>query len=482
MKITINNQPLSIEQLQPILEDARYSLILAGAGSGKTITLVGKVKYLLEVKKIKPEQICCISFTNEATNHLKEVIEQNTKKNVPCFTFHKLALAILEKAHTYYQITPPNTLEKITDEFFASECMGNVTLKNIIFRKFSFGCLHNSFNYQKIIHSKDFLTYKTTLLTFLHLFYANGFEKKDFVSMFSTKKRATKDTLTLLYTLHTLYQTEKESIGAIDFDDMLKLATQVLSKTPNLVSYQYILVDEFQDSSLLRFHFLNEILCQTSAHFCAVGDDYQSIYRFSGCNLDLFLHFKEYFPTGKIYSLTMTYRNSQNLIDIANTFICKNPYQMKKNLTSLKSKENPIKIWETTNEKETLKNIILTIPNEKEIMILGRNHQDFALYKSFLIETFPHKTFRFYTIHAAKGLESDIVIMLHLEKGPYGFPSELKEEKILSLVKQNDIFPYEEERRLFYVALTRTKEDVHLLVSKKSPSIFIKELKNIIKK
>ena len=97
IKIIVNNYELDEEQLKPVLENAKYSLIIAGAGSGKTLTLIGKIKYMLDNQLIKPEEICTISFTNEATNNLKQNIFKNCHVDVPTFTFHKLALDILKK-------------------------------------------------------------------------------------------------------------------------------------------------------------------------------------------------------------------------------------------------------------------------------------------------------------------------------------------------------------------------------------------------
>ena len=110
-KICVNNYALDPEQLKPILENPKYSIIIAGAGSGKTLTLIGKVKYLLENHLLKPEEICMISFTNEATRDLQRNIQKNCKVEIPIFTFHKLALDILKKEHITYQIAKPDFLE-----------------------------------------------------------------------------------------------------------------------------------------------------------------------------------------------------------------------------------------------------------------------------------------------------------------------------------------------------------------------------------
>ena len=214
-----------------------------------------------------------------------------------------------------------------------------------------------------------------------------------------------------------------------------------------------------------------EILKQTDVSLCVIGDDYQSIYRFSGCDLKLFLNFKDIFKDAKIYKLTQTYRNSEELIKIAGNFIMKNPYQIKKELTSPKHLDKPIVIV-YYHDKTKVLNKLLEKLDTSSLMVLGRNEKD--------IFNYPYDKqkyqFKYLTVHKSKGLEAENVIVLNLENTKYGFPNQIKEQKVLSLISESASFPFDEERRLFYVALTRTKNYVYLLVNKKKPSVFIREL------
>ena len=188
--------------------------------------------------------------------------------------------------------------------------------------------------------------------------------------------------------------------------------------------------------------------------FC-VGDDFQSIYRFSGCNLDTFINFNKYFNDSKIFYLKYTYRNSNELIKISTSFIMKNPKQLKKNIISPKDLDKPIVIL----QGYTLKDIIDDLDNP---MILGRNNKDIINIQ------YDNK----YTIHKSKGLESDNVILVNSDN----IPNNIRNERILRFVlNDNDYILHEEERRLFYVALTRTKNKIYILINKKI-SPFIKEL------
>lgn len=486
MKINVNGYDLDEEQLKPVVEQEKYSLIIAGAGSGKTLTLIGKIKYLLEHDLYKPEEICCISFTNEAVNNLNKNILKNCHVSVPTFTFHKLALTILKEHQESFQVAASTLLEDTILEFFETKCFGNQNLQKIVFQIFGIYFFCNEKKWNQILVSKELKSLRKTILTFINLMKSNGEEKDAFLKFFQKKKH--KKLLLLIYAIYTIYETEKSSSLKIDFDDMINLATKKVREHGLHSPFRFLIIDEFQDTSLVRFSLIQEIVKQNDASLCVVGDDYQSIYHFSGCDLYLFLHFQNYYPSAKIYKLEKTYRNSNELVETAGTFIQKNKAQVKKKLVSPKHLEKPIIITYFSQKTTILEKVIEMISEEKEILIIGRNNFDIKNYTKNLeyvvkenhyLEFFKWKNrkIRYLTIHTSKGLESDVVILLNVENSLYGIPTKLKEEKILSLVNNILPFPYEEERRLFYVALTRTKNEIYLLTPKQNPSIFIKEIR-----
>ena len=222
------------------------------------------------------------------------------------------------------------------------------------------------------------------------------------------------------------------------------------------LNYKYIIIDEFQDSSLIRLNLIKEIIKYTNASLFAVGDDFQSIYRFSGSNLNIFINFNEYFNDTKYYYLKYTYRNSNELIKITTSFIMKNKKQLKKEIVSNKNVDKPIVLLFNYSIEEAL-----SITGKENILILGRNNKDLEYI------TFDNKL----TIHKSKGLEEENILIINSEN----IPSKIKSERIFRYIqKDKDYIPYEEERRLFYVALTRTKNKVYIIVKK--PSVFIKEI------
>lgn len=290
--------------------------------------------------------------------------------------------------------------------------------------------------------------------------------------------------------IYDRYQKELDNKNAIDISDMLIRATELTKDKYNYKRYKYILIDEFQDTSLVRYSLIHNIIKHTNAKLIAVGDDFQSIYRFSGCNVDLFINFKKYFGSFKISYIENTYRNSQELIDIAGAFVMKNPHQIKKNLYSSKHIDNPIGIYYYDNLSTELLKIINTLSTVKSKLILGRNNKDINLLENDLIQIGKEHIYvkaikekiPYLTVHKSKGLEYDFIFLINMTDSVDGFPSKIEENNILKMVlPKEEKYPYAEERRLFYVALTRAKEKVFIFTPKKNPSIFVKELEKIIK-
>ena len=460
----INGYSLDREQRIAVITDECANLIVAGAGSGKSLTMVGKIRYLIERKGIKEEEILCISFTKDASENLEKNINKNYNYNIKVYTFHKLALEILKD--NKYKIGDTNLLRYIVDEYFYCATYDNnikLKIKKILYKIDT--------PYKLILKSKELENLKRLIITFINLFKTNNYNIRDFVKM-----KGNKDLFRIIIDIYILYEEELKSTNSIDFNDMIVLATKYV-KEKGIKNYKYIIVDEYQDTSYIRYLFLKEIINKTGAKIICVGDDYQSIYRFNGCNLNMFLNFKKYFGYTKVLKINNTYRNSQELINTAGKFIMKNKRQLYKKLKSSKRIDKPIKIMYGNNLKKLLDKVI---EKHKNILILGRNNFDidryFKLDKDNNIQ-YSKANIRYLTIHASKGLEEEFVVIINLKDDILGIPNKIKDDKILKCVNNNiDIYPYEEERRLFYVALTRTKSDVYLLVDKKNPSIFVKEL------
>ena len=242
------------------------------------------------------------------------------------------------------------------------------------------------------------------------------------------------------------------------------------------LGYKYIIIDEFQDTSLIRFNLIKKIKDLSNAILFCVGDDYQSIYHFSGCDINIFLNFTKYVPNSQIKKLKYTYRNSQELIDISSKFVMKNKSQIKKKLLSHKHLDKPIEFIYYINPYKCFKELYNKLKKENnDLLILGRNNFDINKFNKEKIK-------EFMSVHSSKGLEAENVILINLTDGLYGFPNKIINSKLIEELHPSDkTFLYAEERRLFYVALTRTKNKVYILVPFFNKSIFIKELKKIMR-
>ena len=329
---------------------------------------------------------------------------------------------------------------------------------------------------------------KKLIAKFIRLMKTNGYDITEFAKFYKGRVK-TKDyyLLKIILIIYQLYQKELEDNHEIDFDDMI---IKSASNDLKVHDYKHIIIDEYQDSSMIRFNLIKSILDKTNSSLFVVGDDFQSIYKFAGCNLNVMLDFNKYFNDSKVYKISNTYRNSQELIDIAGSFVMRNQKQIKKNLKSNKHIDNPIVIIKYKDYKQEFKNLITSLKDEN-ILILGRNNKDiYALldndytYKDGTLIYNPlNLKMKYLTVHRSKGLEEEVVILINLYDDILGFPSKLEDDKILSLVSPKiDNYPYSEERRLFYVALTRTETRVYLYTPYYKKSIFVDEIKKIVNK
>lgn len=280
-----------------------------------------------------------------------------------------------------------------------------------------------------------------------------------------------------------ILQDYEEDIGdEIDFNDMIIKAEKYVKNGEYNLKIRYILVDEFQDISQSRYRFLKALVQQNNdvKLFC-VGDDWQSIYRFTGSDISIMTDFNRYFNPSERLGLCTTFRCDDQLCEFSNKFILKNPNQIKKLLNSHRKSCNPsvTLVWkELVDDKITaILKEISDLEKRAIVFIIGRyNHQE-PKNLDQLRETYPNLDIRFTTAHSSKGREADYVIVIGLTCRGYAFPSQIEDDPILDLVlSKKATTSNAEERRLFYVAVTRAKKHVYLVASKKNPSSFAREI------
>jgi len=283
----------------------------------------------------------------------------------------------------------------------------------------------------------------------------------------------------------------------IDFEDMLILAAGHVESGAYKSPYILILADEFQDSSRARIRLLKALSNQSDrfAHLCVVGDDWQGINRFAGSDITVMTEFEKTFDNATRLSLRTTFRCPQDLCDVSSQFVQANPTQIKKKVkTTNPLTKTPMLAFGFADqdsiaghvEKQLAHMHLLAVHGKLmpakgphiTVMLLGRYRDD----KPTALESWQRKfgdklKIGFRTAHGSKGLEAEYVFVLNVVEGTRGFPSQIQDDPALQLaMPAPDPFPFAEERRLFYVAMTRARKQVRLYTTLGQPSRFLVEL------
>ena len=478
----VENHPLDREQRKSIYDPARFNLIVAGAGSGKTTTILGKILYLLQSGFASPPEILVLSFTHDSATELRErflceyyqtfaeqiLLGKSPPPNITIETFHSLALKLLRSLWPDFSVTT----NKIDDEQSVSEITDNV------------------------ISGSGELTMQTSIIReFLDLHELAPETVAQIASKFSSEEYRK-----LFLTVSEKYQRELSSLlekHQTTFSGLIKLAIRYLRSGQIKTQFRYIIVDEYQDLSVLRQEFLHLLIESSQANLFAVGDDWQAIYGFSGSRIDFTLNFRKFWGDFSLHRISKTYRFGSTLASLSSSFIMQDHTQIRKQIQSQKedSLEPVVEICGGSErlDLEVLTHYFESLPRDSSILLLGRFQIDqfrlahcskFNLTSdSIEFQTRPDLKIRFLTVHQSKGLEADYVIILNNREAKLGFPAHVKDPPLKTeLVKIAeelglDQVSVNEERRLFYVALTRSKKQVILLTVDGKESSFIKELR-----
>jgi DNA helicase IV len=284
----------------------------------------------------------------------------------------------------------------------------------------------------------------------------------------------------------------------IDFNDMINKAASYVKTDKYKNPYRYVIVDEYQDISRARFSLLKAMRDSMDYDLFCVGDDWQSIYRFAGSDIGYILDFSKYWGPTEISKIETTYRFTRSLIDVSGQFIMQNPMQIKKSIQG-NNHDNAFALAEVNGYTEKsavafLAKKIEDFPQHSSVFFIGRYSFDVNLLnesESFNCRYNNQTGFvdveyslrrdlkmSFITAHRSKGLQADYVIIINNKRSRMGFPSKIQDAAILDLLLGNcDQYPNAEERRLYYVAMTRAKKKAILLTVKDQESEFAMELR-----
>ncbi|MHA1805590.1 MAG: UvrD-helicase domain-containing protein, partial [Promethearchaeota archaeon] len=319
------------------------------------------------------------------------------------------------------------------------------------------------------------------LLSFIQIAKSNFYKETDIEQKLKKGKYSKKQQIfgRMALEIYHRYQDYLKKHDKIDFNDMINLAVDFMKKNPQkyINRYEHVLVDEFQDISYQRLQLIKGFVNENSNTklFC-VGDDWQSIYQFTGSDVRFFIYFQDYFPNPEISYLEKNFRSSKKIIEVSNELISKNREQLKKQVQSQKELGNPPSLFELSKKTSySIKNQIHHVYKliklllsegiqENELMVLSRfnyilKQLEIKCGADGIATERKVNGMRFYSAHASKGSESEHVIIINITSGLHGFPSEIQDSSVLEVVKRFEAKKYlEEERRLFYVALTRGKK------------------------
>lgn len=338
---------------------------------------------------------------------------------------------------------------------------------------------------------------------FIALLKANGRTIQELLSSIPDRDiNKERNTFLLKYLVQPLYDCYEKSLKdrhECDFTDCLLRASELLDKQ-QIYNYDYILVDEFQDMSMDKYKYLNALRRKNprTRIFC-VGDDWQSIYRFSGSDISLFSQFQNFNGPTEEIKIEATHRFGEPLLQRSSDFVQRNPAQKKKKLRPDKDRVTYLAFAgyeDLTKERSIIEKQIARLPQDARIYIVSRYRYDIG-------SVFPEVANRItdenggaielrisgrkiqaLTAHSSKGLEADYVFVINCNSGydDYGFPSQVADDPILNYVlSKTDSFEHAEERRVFYVAITRAKRASYVLFDKQYPSLFVTELGGIAK-
>lgn len=524
----VEGYSLDRQQVESIENDSQNTLVVAGAGTGKTTTIIGKIKWILNRwirNKCNIPRILVISFTHATRIELEKRILAEILSNNEIFkiyhpgvflmveTFHSLALKIVKETRQNMRAGPDKIrLTKLGFGDFLKQTRPDISEDTTeIYERLYYLARNYHIEYQD-------------LRQFTNIKYPNFWQKK--------KRLENLDTIRRLEELSHKYKTTLSSAEEVDFVSFLEEAinnTLGAMNANNLkllqeFCFDFAIIDEYQDISPLEYSLIKKLRQMHGFRLFCVGDDWQTIYQFAGSEIDLILNFKKYWGETKVFKIEQTYRFPERLAKLSGNFVMKNRSQLVKNIRGINCLD-PDQIIEINGPSErtdlnALFFFFLSLPRNARIFLIGRYnfdikrilHCEFLEFKNNTYELKismpkrPDLDIRFYSAHKSKGLQADYVFIINCRDATLGFPSQVEEKDLIAITKETFLWKehnkklgglgrgsllvrawifltttreceFAEERRLFYVAMTRARKKVFFLTVQNKESPFILELR-----
>lgn len=467
------------EQKLAIVDENKRILCVAGAGSGKTTVLTGKIDYLVNKKGVNPSKILAITFTRKAASELKERLSSIRGLNVATFnSFCEGLLKIYE--HLIYD-RPHSILSYKQKIKLLKDSISklNINLREVSRRYFPVSYL-TKYNEYELIN----MIYEDIFSIIDHLKNESQ-GAKDLLHKENGLKSDDKYVLRIFHDVIQEFTKKMSYIGLRDFNDQVLHVCKALEENTSFRTmlsnmYDYILIDEYQDINKIQNTLINLILRPESNLF-VVGDPRQSIFSFRGSNVDYILNFHNAYPDSSIIVLKDNYRSPKNIVHLANESIKELNIVPQ---TGIKDQTEDIYLIECGSEDEEslfiskhVKRLIETGVSPKEIFVIARTNSQLNLLEeyvkdegiSYIKKSIEEKNMNMLagsnevtlsTIHAIKGLEADVVFFMGVVSSV--LPSRSKDNELIRVIKNNFTSNNLEEKRLFYVGLTRAKKMLYL--------------------
>ena len=487
--------PLTDRQRRAVVINEAANLVVAGAGTGKTSTIIARVEYLVRRKLAAPHEILVLAFGTDAAAELNQRIAGlEYASSVRASTFHSLGFRILGDVEGH---RPPLTaLSSKTGslQMFVYQTLQQLVTHKEYWRLFDALARLTGTNENLIEPVRSSRTGRGEMHTQLVKDLAESVslykgQDRDMLSLLrSATKPEAKVFLNILELVMERYQEELASSGQIDFNDMINRARAHVRSGKWRSPYRHIIIDEFQDIANSTWDLVQALRQQVShARLFAVGDDWQAIYGFNGGDVSIMTGMEQREPALARTDLDVAFRYQQELLDISSQFVMKNPRQLRKKLKAQqgKGKTKPICIIFAEEERkdDAWNKVLQRIARQTQgelatVFALGRYTFNVPRSAAAITRDFTahNLQLKFMTAHRAKGLEADYVVIPEISAGEYGFPSNLEDHPVISMLRTSqETFPNAEERRLFYVALTRARQRVFLIAPADNASPFVSE-------
>ena len=525
----VEGYSLDRQQIESIENDSQNTLVIAGAGTGKTTTIIGKIKWILnnwlKNKSKTLPRILVISFTHATRVELEKRVLAEVLENDEIFkiyhpsdflrveTFHSLALKIMKSARQNKRARPEKIrLSEVSFEDFLKQARFNIPEEEAeVYDRLYYLMRNYHIEYQDL---------KQTNNTEYSWFWQKDLWLKNLKQIQKMEE------------LGREYKKEMASRGEVDFASFLEEAINSLTSIKNsarpewfkIFCFNFVIIDEYQDISPLEYALIRNLREKQNFKLFCVGDDWQTIYQFAGSEIDLILDFKKYWGETKIFKIERTYRFPEQLAKTSGKFIMRNKTQLIKDIQGINCRD-PDQIVEINGPSErtdlnSLRFFFLNLPRNTRVFLLGRynfdikkiSHCEFLNFDyetnepRILMPERPDLNIKFCSAHRSKGLQADYVFIINCRDATLGFPSQVKEKELITLARKTllrknsqmklgnsqkrkllnmiwkNLRParddeFVEERRLFYVAMTRARKKIFFLSVKNKESSFICELR-----